>query len=177
MAEAEFKPIEDSCVWKEFPDSNYGSAQELRVSHHRTSNGFIKFDIGEVPEGSKILEAQLRLHGKTLLYWGNHKSGKQKPPTIRIHSVLSDEWSENTITYNNAPQMTKETLDFHLVKDENTEYAFNITSYVQSRFAEGETIIGLAVTALPEESFLSGIRFASREDEKNPPILEVKYEL
>jgi hypothetical protein len=176
MVEAEFHPIEDSCVWKDFPDSNYGSAQELRVSHHRTSNAFIKFDISEVSEGSKILEARLRLYAKTYLYWGNHATGKKKQPTIRIHSVPSDEWSEGDIKYNNAPQIARDTLDFHLITGENTEYTFNVKPYVQKRFTEGETIINIAVTALPEGSFLSGIRFASREDAQNPPILEVTYE-
>lgn len=171
----DFHPLEDSCVWKEYLDSNYGSVSELRVSHYRTSNAYLKFDLSDIPSGSSIIEAVLSLHAKTRISWGDSNAPKIDP-TIRVHSVLSNEWDEKTITYNNAPKIDETPLDSKKIMAENTEYTFNVKSFVEKQLKEGKMVMSLALTALEEHSFLSGVRFSSKEDSPQAPKLQISYE-
>jgi len=168
-------PVDDACVWADFPDSNYGSDLELRVSHSRTSIAYLKFDLGSIPPDSVIQEACLTLYGKTHMWWGKSDSAEIQP-TIRVHSVLNNDWSEKTITYKNAPPITETPLDSQVVESENAEYSFDVKTFVESQWGKGDKIISLALTALPADSFLSGIRFASKEDTPKAPRLHISYE-
>lgn len=171
----DLSPVDDSGVWADFPDSNYGSDLELRVSHSRISIAYLKFDLSSIPTDSVIQAARLKLYAKTYVWWGKH-GHPEVQPTIRVHSVLNNEWAEKTIIFKNAPPITEAHLDSQVIKSEDAEYSFDVKAFVEDQWAKGEKIVSLALTALQADSFLSGIRVASKEDSPKAPRLQISYE-
>ncbi len=94
-------PTDDSMVFSYHPDTNYGTDISCDIGYdsgYRIS--FIDFNLSEVQSllqnGYIIESASIVLHGDLYIYY---------PPTdIQINAYLiTDNWSETTITYNNQP--------------------------------------------------------------------------
>ncbi|MGE5223267.1 MAG: DNRLRE domain-containing protein [Omnitrophica WOR_2 bacterium] len=67
------------------------------------SKYYVTFPLNSIPPGKVILSARLRLH-----QFGNSGSPTDNPPRsyIQVFTVGKD-WSESSLTWNNAPQMTE----------------------------------------------------------------------
>lgn len=83
---------------------NYGSADYVRVSKNYWDadlKAYLRFDLSGLPSGATITSAQLVMRNR---YWGsNNMTGYfYGSPDGSTGDGLTD-WSESTITYNNAP--------------------------------------------------------------------------
>jgi len=83
--------IGDAFVSTAFPDQNFGSSADLRMSNPQRSS-YVKFDLSGIT--STITHANLVLNGTTDSSLG-----------FDVRSVTDSSWGETTITFNNAPAM------------------------------------------------------------------------
>jgi hypothetical protein len=65
------------------------------------SKYYVKFPLSAMPTGKKIISATLTLHQKGGS--GPASNGQQPPPSLIQIFSIADDWSETTITWNNAP--------------------------------------------------------------------------
>ncbi len=93
LAVESFAPAADAKVSSASADVNYGSEPNLRVRRSSTATwrSFLRFDVGGL--GAPVARATLRLYVED----GSRDGGE-------LH-VVSDAWSEGTITWNTAPAL------------------------------------------------------------------------
>jgi hypothetical protein len=92
-----------TCAFGNF-GTNFGSAASLEVSswykHFRTAErGYLKFDMSSIPAQAPILSATLKLFADTCAVYQN---GTQHLFVKRV----TEDWQENTISWNVAPDST-----------------------------------------------------------------------
>ncbi|UCF50053.1 MAG: DNRLRE domain-containing protein [Thermoplasmatales archaeon] len=140
-----FYPTDDSKVVRRFPDTNYGNNGFVTVSNRYGAtpdwgcDTFIKFDISNIPENHRIDSATLYLY-----YYAWTENNPEGRP-LTVYRVKED-WSEDTITFNNQPEvedtasssanvpdyidtwmtidLTEDVIFFH--KDENANFGWKI---------------------------------------------------
>ncbi len=85
-------PNADAFVNSTYPSTNYGSSTQLRVDGSPITNSYLRFSVsGLTGTFSKVT---LRLYANSSISTG-----------YTVHAVTNTTWSENTITYSNAPTM------------------------------------------------------------------------
>jgi len=116
---------------------NYGSDTSL-VAKSSSSSGFtrssyVKFSLNNV---SNIATAKLRIYG----------SNTDNTSSINISSygIDNDSWTENAITWNNAPAAPTNALSAAGVNNQAKYYEFDVTSYVKTQ-AAGDKIVSLLI--------------------------------
>jgi len=94
-------PTDDSYIRENYPNNNYGSdsALYLRDRDGYTYRIYIRFDLSSIPSGATINTAKLRLYYYDYSDLYDDPAGKQ----VDVHRVTGGSWSEDTITWNNAP--------------------------------------------------------------------------
>jgi len=98
----------DALVSSSNPDVNYGSDDELNVFFGDWGSGFmetmsyIQMNISNIPFGSEIVSANLYVYG--------FDGGGANDPFIYVGRVTSS-WQENSITWNNAPEVNSYAYD------------------------------------------------------------------
>lgn len=124
--------------------------------------GWIKFDLSQIPPGSTLISAQLRLYDT---------EGQGGTQTVYVTRVKSD-WNESALTWNTNAAMASDPTDSVVDNPSNTGYkTFNVTSDVRA-FMAGTPNYGWAVTISD-----GWVTFASREGAPNMlPQLVVEYE-
>lgn len=117
-------PTDDSFVKGASPDSNYGSHSLIGVGHlDGPRRGFLKFDFSTIPKNAFITEAKLYLYCEL----------KGRETNIQCHSVDNDNWSEDTITWNNKPRIG-EVLDGPYLAVFQEWNSWTVTSFVKEDF-------------------------------------------
>src|SRR5215469_2846289 len=100
-ATAQIVSTDDSYVTSSLPTSNYGTLPNLVVMPG--VNSYIRFDLTTLPQGlisSNISKATVRLY----------IDGVTTPGTFDVYLVTTS-WSEGSLTYNNAPQLSQTRLN------------------------------------------------------------------
>jgi len=157
----DFDVIADTCVSEEAPDASYGDNAYAAVggTQGRRKILLLRFDVRELPAGSKIENAWLKL-------WND--SGDFSGKIVKIAAVGDDTWSEEAVTWRNRPETGQTLAEIEMPSPENWVVA-NITPHVASEFAR-DGIVSLAVlTDEPGETV-----FGMRES-IYPPVLTVSY--
>lgn len=157
----DFDVLADTCVSEEAPDASYGENAYAAVGGTQGSRKILllRFDVRELPAGSKIENAWLKL-------WND--SGDFSGKIVKIVAVGDDTWSEETVTWRNRPETGNVLAEIEMPSPESWVVA-NITSYVTSEFA-GDGFVSIAVlTDEPGETV-----FGMRES-IYPPVLTVHY--
>ena len=142
---ATLSPIEDSYVWDDDLDGNYGAQNYMIVgewdgaSPYGTCRSYLMFDLSSIPAGQTITSATLHLSCKTL-YNSNAVTG--------AHFLSDDTWDEYTITWRNV------TTAFNAVATDTTSIAvgdntWNVLSDVSIEYA-GDKVYSV-VMKLPNE--------------------------
>ena len=93
---------DDSSIFQDSPGSNYGSEAWLEVTSAIDSNrrSLLKFDLSSLPAGSDVIGADLNLY----FYWGSgFVDLRDAGVLIEAREILNDNWSESTVTWNDAP--------------------------------------------------------------------------
>jgi hypothetical protein len=163
--------IHDTTVSKGYPDSNFGSVPLYLSSgaeNYKDERIFIKFDLSQIPENSKITQAKLCLYN-----W----HGEFSPMNALCHSVENDDWSEHTLTWNTQPSIGAilDRVYLNGVKAENKWHSWNVTSFVASE-SEDDKIASFCIKA--GSSNVRGLyAFDSRGwwDASVQPYLEITY--
>jgi uncharacterized membrane protein len=183
-------PVADAYVQEGYPDTNYGAETKIiarsrgypGTAGYGQMRGFLKFDISDVPPGSIITEAKLRLHCYYITDYIKNASDAQ------IRQVTDDGWIENSIDWNNQPAYGSVLSNIILLDNDSWAgshpidnwYENDVTSFVQNEFDNGDTTISLMIRCMQENYdnlYYRGSYFHSREAAlDNRPTLVVTYE-
>ncbi len=157
-------PIHDSYTnnANAYRDENYGSKQKVYVRNRNSwgYKGYLSFDLNQF---DKIERAYLRLFGKT-------ESGV--PVKVGIYGLI-DNWSEDLITFNNAPTEDSILLGSFIAFNNDQEYFIDLTSYINLEYNQ-DKIASLALISLNTEDDRAG--FNSKESGPTGPILMIQGE-
>ncbi len=173
-----YSPIADSYVDQKHPDSNYGSASELKIrsknSNPENRRAFIRFDFN-FPAGTTILSANLKLY---------MKDAPLATRTYEARRVLAA-WKERDskkdtdgIDWNNQPDVTTTVTDSVPSGTSTGWLSWNVTSDVQGFVASTFSNHGWRLSDSAENSITPyEAKFHSREstDAGKRPILEVTF--
>jgi PKD repeat protein len=160
-----FNPTDDSYVRGDYyGDDNFNSETKLQV---KEGNGdlydrhtYLRFDLSEVT--GTVISAQLMLRCRNL--------PNGSPGAAFVYSVAEDNWSEETITWNNAPGAGS-LLDSRTdINTEGADYTWDVTDFVVSEMA-GDKIVSLM---LKDDSAVNRAVFFHRREDTPAPILELE---
>jgi chitodextrinase len=136
-----FTPVADTYVESAQPTRNFGSATTIQVDNSPVKNALIKFSVTGV--GSSVVSsAKLRLYNVDASSFGG------------AFYRVSDNWTESTTNWNNAPVVSGNPLTTLGSVTANTWYEVNLTSLVT---ADG--IYSLRVTS----TSTNGADYTSKE--------------
>lgn len=106
-------PVDDALVDNKEPDTNFGDTDYLQIftayMSQRHLRSYIKFPLSEIPELDFVESATLYLY--------HYHGGWTRP--IDIYHVADDNWTQNTITWNNRPLPSPTTAE--LIASEQIE--------------------------------------------------------
>lgn len=98
-------PGNSSYIWNQWGNANFGGAQDFNIQNQTDvadwpcfAKYYVTFPLDQVPSGKVVLSADL-----TLYEFGGSDPMAAKPSLIQALVVDSD-WSESTLTWNNAPR-------------------------------------------------------------------------
>jgi hypothetical protein len=123
-----FKPIIDSYIRSGVPKLNYGTAQMLATGYGATRNeifrSLLRFDISDyvnLGEGYELDSAILKLHYVS------------RPPTSSITLVMATpEWTEEGVTWFNAPQVGMEVQVGFTVNETDKTIEINLKDFINN---------------------------------------------
>jgi hypothetical protein len=166
-------PFDDAYVRDDNADGNYGDLYNMYVGRYLAvaENTFLKFNLTNIPNNATIQEARIYLW-----CWYTYSS-----TIVGVYPVNNDDWSEFTITWNNAPSfdINATPLDSQVISLANTEYYFDVKSFVVEQFA-GDKEASFALAAPADSPQSRNLSFDAKEwpyDNAQHPYLEVVYTL
>jgi hypothetical protein len=118
---------------------------------------YLKFDASGI---SNVRSAKLRLFGLN----NENATGIY----LRVLPVLQDNWSESSVTWNNAPVASAFPLDTVQATNQARYYEWDVTDFVQGQL-KGDQVISLLLIG-DISNFLAN----SRENSANPPVLLIE---
>ena len=145
-----FNPVADARVEAGTPDTNYGTATELRTDGSPVMKSYLRFNVQGLT--GEVVAATLRLQARNNATIG---------PEVR--GVADNTWTEAGITYNNAPAMGSSVGTSKLV--DGSRVYLNATPLVTGN---GAVNVGLTTTSS------STFKFPSREVAAQAPQLVVQ---
>lgn len=167
----------DAEIWDQNPNNNYGNSAETWVSSasNDTTRSLLRFNMGKIPAGVRILGATLSLH---------RQSGSGATLPVSAHRIRNS-WSENSVTWNRRKTGTNwDTAggDFDStsvattpVGPVNQRYEWNITPLVQGWVDSSYPNNGVALVAAM--AGMTGERFYTSDhaDSSLWPSLSITY--
>jgi hypothetical protein len=164
-------PTADAEIYSGTENTNYGSYNIVEVGHS-TFNGhsrfsYFKFDISGIPAGSTIDSAFLAVYLKQC---------DGSPISINVKPISND-WTENGITWKNAPSPLTSPVGTTAVSCNSYKgWSLNAIQIVQG-WMQGQPNYGLGLFSESQESYLR--TFYSREYgvEESQPKLFITYTL
>jgi hypothetical protein len=157
------------------PDNNYGG-DFLYVGRmgNLPVRSFLKFDLSVIPGGSTIENASLNL--TTRVFDGTAGGVFGGGENVQCHPVDNDNWSQGTITWNNAPWTSiGNILDAKSVTRDFTLYSWEVTNFVAGEFGGNNEVsfsmIGAGENTAPDH----WARFYSKESGPSVSYLSISY--
>ncbi len=99
-------PGDENYIFNSWGNANFGSENGFNIQNQSKitdwpcfSKYYVTFPLTTIPTGKNILSAKLILH-----QWGGAGDKGQATPSLIQVLTIKDDWSENSITWNNAPQ-------------------------------------------------------------------------
>jgi len=97
-------PGDANFIWNDWGNANFSGAPGFNLQNQVNlgdwpcfAKYYLTLPLDGVPRGKAILSAKLTLH-----LWGGSDPTQAQPSLIQV-LTLSDDWSESTLTWNNAP--------------------------------------------------------------------------
>jgi len=168
-----FSPVADAFVSGYHPSTNYGSSSHLIVRSWSSgpAHTYIRFDLSNIPPGSKITSATLNL------YMYDAPSSSRK---LWCH-VITMSWTEAGITWNSQPSVSPTGFSPVYTGMSNDKWlSWNVKSSVQNFVAKDtssyQANYGWQISDGDEgSSAIEETYFNSKEASSNKPYLEVNY--
>ena len=160
----DYSPVADAFVrGGDYKNTNYGSDPDLVVkqsanlSYSRMS--YLKFSLSDI-DATKVDTALLRLYAHNI-------SGDFDVTLMQC----SDDWVENTITWNNAPESTNDIITFPVSQSIQDQYLeIDITSLLLTEISKSNTI---SFILQDKTNSVQQAIFYSREASENHPMLAI----
>ena len=162
-----FAPIMDAFVRENVPRLNYGVDGEMVVGEGFDGEKFyslVYFDISSIPQGMRIVRAELKLY---------NKQENEDPIGLSVHEVYED-WTELGVTWANRP-MPGEEVSFRLVGREKGLVTINLMGIVDKWYKGEKENKGLYLVPF-DQGMKQYARFSTKEGaETEAPVLEIEY--
>ena len=120
---------------------------------------FVKFDLSSL---TNIESASLNLYGRNI-----SAEGSDVPVVIQ---GAEDNWTEDSLTWNNKPLLIGDALDTTVVNNESNFYEWDLSSFAQTEFISDQT---LSLRIIDSETVRQSIEFNTTESRHNLPRLVV----
>lgn len=151
-----------------YANANYGEQTLLYIKNDVAGyirKGYVKFDFGSMTD-KEIESAKLRL------FVENANGDAMR--TVSIYETDSN-WSETTITWNNAPQKLTLLGTMDISSSEvKTWFTLDITAYMRDRQGDGQVSFLLVNEGTVSSG--SNLNFASRESDNKPQLVILEQE-
>ncbi len=159
-------PTNDAYIQSDEPDSLHNNNTLYAGYTNEITRSYIMFNLSSVPDDQSIVSAVLRLSPNFLTF---------TDPVIGAYYLLDDNWSESTLTWNNAP--TNFNIPATDTQTITTEDAFFTVSSDVSH-AYGDNDIYSVVLKLPNEVSGAKAGFWSKDFgiADNSPQLTIEYQ-
>lgn len=157
---------EDAPIYEDSPNSNYGqNAYDFAKNYTgATWVSYLKFSLSQIPNDAEIISAKVFLRCDAI-YGTSHISN--------IRSCSNDSWTEDSITWNNAPSYDQ--IENSLTINKNIWYGWSVTSNINQEFGDDKT----ATFVFQTNEVNEGADFRSKDYavSGNCPYLEVNYKI
>ncbi|MCU6712106.1 DNRLRE domain-containing protein [Paenibacillus sp. J5C_2022] len=144
-------------------NNNYGSSSfaviQDAVNPDYSRKTYLKFNL---PDGAEIQSAKLRIHGRN--------ATDTLPVTVKAYGT-ADNWTENGITWNNAPSAATAMLSSSGVDNIPAYHEFDVTEFVQGETEDG--VVSFVLLSDGDEG--EYLDFSTRESADNKPELVIVY--
>lgn len=167
ITEISLTPIDDSYIALDNPDLNHGNDGSLFVRHllslyyQYEDVSFLKFDITQLESTITIKSAVLKLYVDFI----------NTPGTVSVHRCSDNSWSEDTITWNNAPSYSSNSEDSQYINSDGKWVEWNVTNYLKDTISYNRQITFVFSISGDEGS----VDFDSK-DYRRVPVLEIDWE-
>src|SRR5208337_2236699 len=173
-------PTDDTYVDNLIPTKTFGDLGVLIVQNIPSvpiskTYAFMKFDLtktlpAQVAQSGAIpLNASLRMYVRLMNFFYN--------ATVEVHNVQAENWTENTLTWNNMPQFDANQYVSTNIIQNGTWARWNLTDLVQQRFNSSAQITFAAIAS--ETSWRNLVWFDSKEhafsNGSTAPTLELAF--
>lgn len=160
---------------------NVWSTREIFFAYAENDNGqnkisrsFIRFDLDQIPPGSNIISAYLKLYSVSSLWQGgghSKESGSNKAALYRV----TENWEVNSLTWNSQPSVS--TTDKVILEESTSstqDYEVDVTTMIKHMYLNDN--YGMMLR-LDSESYKRGLVFASsnHEEASKWPELTITY--
>jgi hypothetical protein len=164
-------PLGDAQVSSGNPTTNSGTATSMFVQSSTTTassfgdeRAWTMFDLSSLPSGAVITSAQLQLYCF---------SAASTELDIAVAGGSSDSWTETGITWNTQPSFGSTLDTVAMVPSTTDTYSWDVTSFVQSKFADNKLVSLVAKPVVEGSATTIGYRFDCKEFGSNAPVLAV----
>lgn len=159
-------PVVDAYVRNgSYANNNYGSISTLVIKGSPTSGfnrkSYLKFSLNSV---NSVSSAKLRLYGSN--------TTDNTTVNISTYGVGDDSWTENEITWNNAPAASTSVISSVGVSASAAYYELDVTNFVTTQLA-GDKIVSFLINDPANKD--KNVVFNSKENVQNPPQLIIAY--
>lgn len=113
-----FAPMADASVTSDNPNQNYGLSDILEVDGVSEKISYLRFQVNGV--SGKINSARIILHVADPSEFGG-----------KIYGISNNDWNEETVTYNNRPEIDGYALDALPAVNLSEQVAFDVTDWIQ----------------------------------------------
>lgn len=165
----QMSPSDDSYVRgsNAFANNNFGKEKSLVIkkgSPDLTRESYMKFD---------FTDFSAEVESVTLVVYGAAGEGSQA--SIQLHSVTNNDWTEETITWNNKPSYGSDAVTSITLGKEVRGYEADITDLVIDQLAADKKVsIAFVQPEMPGGQGLAVV-LNSKESDSQQPYVEVKY--
>lgn len=153
----------DAYVDQRNPNTNYGNAILISVERrtNRVRRSYIQFDISSLPQNGTLDSA--------FIYCYQYAQASANNLTIQSRMVTSN-WAENTITWNNQPSFTA-TFSDAITTNSNGWKRWNISSYARGWYDGTNMNNGILLISSPEGGTALTYRKSFYSSDYQPAIL------
>ncbi len=146
-------PTDDAYVSSTEPDTVHnGNGLSAGYNASEITRSYLMFDLSAIPDGQTIMAADLRLDASFVTL--------PEAPEIGAYYLLDDNWSESTLTWNNAPtSLSMFPTDTQLVNID--EVFWNVL--IDVSYVYNDDDMYSAVLKLPEEISGTAASFWSKD--------------
>ena len=174
--------IDDSYTDSYYYLHTYGTSDtiHLRKDTVTTNVGWLKFDISGVPNNATGISATLRLSFRRSMYMVTlEPEFIDDAPRVDTHYCSTNNWEEESITYNNQPSYSTTVLAskrvYRLDINDDHWFTWDVTGAVTQSFDNNKDLVSIVVEIHPNSVMYSRLWFDSKENLWDSPELIVAW--